>query len=452
MMKTTKLHRSPSRQKGAATLLVSIVLLIGVTLITIFAARVGVMDQRIAGNEYRHKEAFAAANAALDQGAAYLAENNDLYGTTHPSWVACTGGLAGQFPCLVGSDTYEFAYDDNLITPNTIDPLSTTVGLANVASDSYLVFTTSASIGNQITVLGTGESADGTGESIAQLSYAKHIAAGLDKLPPVLAPIVNLSGSFLIVADPQLNLKDGADCALGRSAFEDPKSATDISIWTTTSDGAATGSWSTCLSGDFQNAAGEACVDVYDDTNTHTEWANCTCADELSEAGGTGDDNIKYDIRIPGRNSSTPFPPSPLEHIFGTSDLNVIEADASVSLADNCPGLGSIDLSVNPFVFVDGDCSVGDIGSQSAPLFMVVAGDLTITAGADVWGIVIGTGTVTFNGTPIVHGSVVSDDPTRLTNGNYTQIFDWCVGSTLIEAVNEPKLVKVKYSWRNFTP
>lgn len=451
-MNPNKFLQYSHKQQGAATLLVSIVLLIGVTLITIFAARVGIMDQRIAGNEYRHKEAFAAANAALDQGAAYLAENNDLYDTSHASWVACTGGLATQFPCLVGSDTYEFAYDGDLTTTTIIDPVETTVTLANVASDSYLVFTTSATIGNQVTVIGTGESADGTGESIAQLSYARHVALGVDKLPPVMAPIANLSGSFLIVADPQLNLKEGANCADGRSAFEDPKSATDISIWTTTSAGANTGSWSTCLSGDYQNAAGEACVDVYDDTNSHTEWKNCTCAENLSEAGGTGDDNIKYDIRIPNRNSTTPFPPSPLEHLFGTSNLSLIETDANISLPDNCPGLASVDLSANPFVFVDGDCSVGDVGSQSAPIFMVVAGDLTITANADVWGIVIGTGVVTFNGSPIVHGSVVSNDPTKLTNGNYTQVFDWCVGSNLIEAINEPKLTKVKYSWRNFTP
>lgn len=447
-MKTTKLHRSLNRQKGAATLLVSIVLLIGVTLVVIFAARVGVMDQRIAANEYRHKEAFAAANAALDQGAAYLAENNDLYEETHASWVDCAGALASQFPCnsIEGSAPDKKAYDDDLTTPNVIDPLSTTVSLANVASDSYLVFTTSVSIGNQITVLGTGESADGTGESIAQLSYAKHNTLAVEKLPPVLVPTANLSGSFMIIADPQLDLIPGESCTDGRSAFQDAASAVDISVWTTTTAG-TTGTWSTCLSGDYTNADGDACVDVYDDTTSHTDWSNCTCDSVLSSK-----DNHDYDIRIEGNNSTTPFPPSPLAHLFGTSDLDEIAIRADKVFTPDCTGLDSHDFAAEPFVFVDGDCSVDSIGTRLNPAFVVVSGDLTVNAGSDIWGIMVGVGVVNFNGTPMVHGSVVSEDPTNLTNGNYTQVFDWCVNDNLFDAVNDGKLTKVKYSWRNFTP
>jgi len=452
-MKQINSQKSIIKQNGAAVLLVSIALLIGVTLITIFASRVGVMDQRIAGNEYRHKEAFSAANAALDQGAAYLEKNNELYDSTHASWVACTGGLATQFPCqVVGAsvtDNYEFAYDGNLATTNIIEPLENTVSLANVASDSYMVFTTSATIGNLITVLGTGESADGTGEAIAQLSYAKTTTIGIDKLPPVLAPIANLSGSFMIVADPQMNLLEGADCSLGRVSFEDPKSATDISVWTTTATG-ANGSWQTCLTGDYQNAAGEECADVYDSDTPHATWTSCTCNDVLSTGGGGGPADLDYDIRIEGTNSTTPFPASPLDYIFGTSDMGTISTLADDSLT--CAEAGTNDYASQPFIFVNEDCSFGSIGTQLIPVFIVVNGDLTITSNSDIWGIMISNGDITFNGNPMVHGSVVSEDPTNLTNGNYTQVFDWCVGSNLIKSINEPKLLKIKYSWRNFNP
>ncbi len=452
-MKQINPQNSVNKQKGAAVLLVSIVLLIGVTLITIFAARVGVMDQRIAGNEYRHKEAFSAANAALDQGAAYLEENNELYESTHASWVACTGGLATKFPCqVVGStvtDTYEFAYDGNLTTTNTIDPVETTVDLPNVASDSYMVFTTSVTIGNMITVLGTGESADGTGEAIAQLSYAKTTTIGIDRLPPVLAPVANLSGSFMIVADPQMNLIEGRECTDGRSAFEDPKNATDISVWTTTATG-ANGNWTTCLTGDYQNSLGEECADVYDDSTPHATWTSCTCNSVLSTGGGGGPADLDYDIRIEGSNSTTPFPASPLAYIFGTSDMGVISILADDSLT--CAEAGANDYASQPFIFVTEDCSFSSIGTQLNPVFVVVNGDLTISNNSDIWGIMISNGNITFNGNPMVHGSVVSEDPTNLTNGNYTQVFDWCVGSNLIKSINEPKLLKVKYSWRNFIP
>ena len=43
------------RQRGAAALITAVILLIGVTLVIIFAARVGILDQKVSGNEVRHK-------------------------------------------------------------------------------------------------------------------------------------------------------------------------------------------------------------------------------------------------------------------------------------------------------------------------------------------------------------------------------------------------------------
>jgi Tfp pilus assembly protein PilX len=468
-MKLLKTPLHYKAQQGAAVLLVSIVLLLGVTLITIFAARVGVIDQRIAANEYRHVESQTAANAALDQAAAFLEENTDLYdANASDGWVDCTdAGFINDFPCkIIGTtitDTYTNAYDGNYpLTPTTIDPISQTVDLANVESNSYFAYKT----GGILTAIGTGKSADGSGEAIAQISYGKSSVLAVEKLPPVLAPVVNLSGSFMIIADPQASLKDGADCTLGEQSFDFPVSRNDISVWTTTSDGANTGSWSTCLRENFVNASDEQCVDVYDDTDSHTTWKSCTCNSELSFSGGTDDEHINYDIRIPGRNSTSPFPSSqaavgfqhsattPFEYIFGTTSLTAIKAKADhvYEAGEGCAGIGSLNLAGEPFVYVTDDCSVGNVGTQDNPIFLVVEGDLTITANTDIWGIVLGAGEVTFNGSPIVHGSVVSNDPTKLTNGNYTQIFDWCVNNNLIDSLTTPTLSKVKYSWRNFKP
>ena len=84
MQKNSRQHPL-TKQKGAAVLLVSIVLLIGVTLVVIFAARVGVIDQRISANEYRHKEAQAAAHAALNQAGAFAEQNAVIYGSSSAS-------------------------------------------------------------------------------------------------------------------------------------------------------------------------------------------------------------------------------------------------------------------------------------------------------------------------------------------------------------------------------
>ena len=68
----------PGRQRGAATLLVAMVLLIGVTLVVMVTARTSFMDQRISANEIRAKAAFEAAQAGMDRGIASLATNTAL--------------------------------------------------------------------------------------------------------------------------------------------------------------------------------------------------------------------------------------------------------------------------------------------------------------------------------------------------------------------------------------
>lgn len=53
-------------QQGVATIVVTVVLLVVMTLMVLFASRVGVFDVRMAANEARYKEAFAMAEAGLD--------------------------------------------------------------------------------------------------------------------------------------------------------------------------------------------------------------------------------------------------------------------------------------------------------------------------------------------------------------------------------------------------
>jgi hypothetical protein len=60
------------KQGGAATLITALILLVAMTIITIFAARSAVMEQKIYANEFRAKQAFEAAEAGLEYGISYL--------------------------------------------------------------------------------------------------------------------------------------------------------------------------------------------------------------------------------------------------------------------------------------------------------------------------------------------------------------------------------------------
>ena len=67
-----------ARQRGAATLIVAIVLLLALTLATFSTARIGVSEQRSVANEIRAKQAFWVAQAGVEQGIAFLNANKGI--------------------------------------------------------------------------------------------------------------------------------------------------------------------------------------------------------------------------------------------------------------------------------------------------------------------------------------------------------------------------------------
>jgi len=433
--------KQPPNQSGAATLLVSIILLIGVTLITIFAARIGVMDQRIAGNEYRHKEAQAAADASLDQAASFIANNTSLYngtvGGTYP-WVECTGTIAAKFPCTNGGTTYDLAYDGDLTTTTTIESLQeggTGIALSSgIESNTYLTYTSSASLGNILNAIGTGKSLDGTGDAYAQISYTQISLFTPGKVPPVMTPAINLSGSFTIVPDP-----NGGGPGI------------PISAWVT-SVNTGTGSWQTCQLWGFRdgaNGSGDLCSDR-DDTVT---WKDCNCnPDEhmSSKANGQGADIVEV--------SSAEYPNSAFQYLF--PNLTVYEdilAQPDVVELTNCSGLDTLaeGYTKSTIVAVSGSCSVPSntiTGSREAPLILVVRDDLSINSNSDFYGIAFAFGDVSVNGTATVHGSLVSEQATNITNGGYTQVYDEFVHLSLTEDLVTVGLAKMKFSWMDIKP
>lgn len=435
-MKLINIQPSLNNQKGVATLLVSIILLIGVTLITIFAARVGVMDQRISANEYRHKEAKAAADAALEQAAAFITNNTDLYdgtvGGTYP-WVACTtGGYAGLFPCTNG--TYDLAYDNDLTTPTTIEPLQlgstpTAVDLSSgVVSNTYLTYTSS---GNIMTAIGTGKSLDGTGNAYAQISYTQITLLTSEEVPPIMTPIIKLGGTFTIVADPNGGGK-----------------GVPVSAWVATFDtSGGVGSWQTCQLDAFLDNSGAICSETLTDSDS---WKFCDCdGARLSESGNVNNDIVQAD---PGD-----FPPSVLSYLFPSFD----SFTDIVSIADekltNCTGLEALasGWTTSKIVTVDGDCTMPSnsiIGSRAGPLILVVSGHLKINANSDFYGIALGLSDVTLNGGVKVHGSLLAEDSTKLTTGGYTQVYDEFVLGSIVEDLSNLGLAKQKYSWTDIQP
>ena len=71
------LKANASYQKGAASLVMSMVILALITFVTIYTSRSILNEQKIANNDYRAKQAFGAAEAGIAEAISYLSEDPD---------------------------------------------------------------------------------------------------------------------------------------------------------------------------------------------------------------------------------------------------------------------------------------------------------------------------------------------------------------------------------------
>ncbi len=141
-----------THQKGIATLMLTIVILMIVTLTTLYTARVVVTDDKTFGNVYRNSQALNAAHAGFDYALGFL--NSSMLNqeavltantvTTTPSGVVSASGLNG---CSVASNTA------TLTSPGA---------LANGATFVMTYRCITINDVNTITIRSIGTSADGS--------------------------------------------------------------------------------------------------------------------------------------------------------------------------------------------------------------------------------------------------------------------------------------------------
>jgi Tfp pilus assembly protein PilX len=190
-------------QQGFATLTVALMISFLATFMTIYAAKVGVMEQRISANESRAEEAFAAAEAGIEEGIAYLRGNRkqiDSWG-----WTPCSGHT--DLPCSDGAnhvygDTWSFIQNVNQNGPDY------TVKL-NKDNGSYILhFLRSIDAPAVLLVLAEGKSADGSGQALLRQGVYFYLYSNGMRTPgaPLIAGgDVDLSGSFSASGNPDAN-------------------------------------------------------------------------------------------------------------------------------------------------------------------------------------------------------------------------------------------------------
>lgn len=244
--------RLPTRQNGAITLPISLILLILLTLITVYAARVGVLETRTSSNKQRAEQAFSATEAAVEQTASFISYNFERVLSTDTNgwmnagsavkWSACPEN-DDELPCSSADDRTSWLVIKNVpsltLTSCTDKDSDNTGAVDNIPdglcdSDATLI---SKSVGDAlyvhlmtrcrdanndktcddatarpadypfITVVANGESADQTGKSMVMQTiffYDNGSGTAGAPAPLVAAGSVTGGGNFNIVVNPDV--------------------------------------------------------------------------------------------------------------------------------------------------------------------------------------------------------------------------------------------------------
>lgn len=151
--KSGRCFNSPRHQRGIATLVVALVLLIGLTLMVFSLGRVGLVEQTITGNEQRALKVNDAAEAGLEHGMTWLARNFVDAGADF----LADGTTAAVWPKTL-TDTVTpgtgESYSVNVtITPAGTDTVTTPSG--TVVASPYLLVSSTAVDANDASVVAT---------------------------------------------------------------------------------------------------------------------------------------------------------------------------------------------------------------------------------------------------------------------------------------------------------
>ena len=446
-------------QRGVSTLVVAIVLLIAATFITFFAAKVGMQEQRMAGNDARQKEAFATAEALMDRGKTFLEANAADFGAW--PWTVCGDA---DMPCGDGStavfdNTWSWVSVRALTTVDgTGDSGAATLGTLN--GEAYFMTATCASA-EPVVLVGEGRSDDDTGYAVVRQAQKRVFTVQPGPIPPLTAPAVGLSGSFHLVGNPnhamtkdELLQINTANCGNFNSG-----SGQLLSIWTEQSFNTlvnGTGSWNICQAQFFKTNS-DAPLSSYSDCFLGTTTSGCGCQSgedpTLSVCGSQAFSDTPTNLTACGIADNDPnFPDDLFAWLFGAAP-----ADVKATADQVLPNCSTLTTASTGLIWVTGNCDPpGDVGSRFDPVVLVVDGELTFGANSQVWGLAVANESpkVKLNGGFTIHGAMVVVDevnpPTTFqANGTYNAIYDPCVFAAIFNNDTFVEYAPVEGSWND---
>jgi len=370
------------RQKGAATLLVAVMLVIGATIIAVMASKTVLMETKNTANNYRTSQAMSAASGAMERGVAYFMANGfDADGNGVVDYG--TGDNVAN-PVIFTCDAAATAAIANAVTPFSFDNVD---GNQTTFSQFYFDNTVASVDMKRGTIVAQGWSDDCT--AIRTIEQKVGVVG-------VFKPGASPEQAWVSKAGVGVN---GTGTIINRY--------TNTNVWAGGSYGGPSAAYDTYIRPSNTETAD------YTDTELDSDNSALNTQKVSDRNSGIGIDVITDDAFLASKTASQ------LDANLNSTannqffDMYFSETKQGIKgMARNAGQLitgGSIPAGTTGLVWYEGDLSLDSLGSIDTPLTLIVNGDLTINGTVDFFGIIYTTGDITGTGTPVIHGSLIAE-------------------------------------------
>jgi hypothetical protein len=498
MQRLEKLINNRNRQTGGLTVFTAIMVLIVLTLMIFYAARVGLFEQRISANEVRQKVAFHAAEAAVDQGVEYLLANKELLlsdavaafpdgidGTTRDGWAVskwtqCADNVDDPtHPCggnpKMSAESY--FYNDSgygvfdVVVPGGVDGVTArlTANICKVSLDSPsdclgMGVDTGKGTYMVITLLGYGfsdcDDVDNLSTCQGKASVAKPLGnfstlGGAPTVPLVTRSVFPPSGTAIVVPNPN---GGGVGVPISvwvnnNSGFEDyqrdgegnPTRETPLVCDQDADAILSTGTWNTCELQEWYEREsvpeGVAC-----------DQPTCSCTNEESLSyKRTGTDTIiGLDVV-----KDSKFPCDLFHTFFRVEDTEYEQVKSTIpqQLSD----CSTLDENSSGIYWISGGtCNLNGstLGSPERPIALIsAASDTSITGNVTIFGLLYifdgedALANFSGAGTASIYGSLIVDAAMDKFTGTVNVVY---AGGVLLKVADLGGLGTINGGWRDF--
>ena len=366
------------QQRGAATLIISLVMLILITFVTFYTSKSIITEQQLANNDYRARMAFEAAEAGLAAATLNLADDPDLDGDGILDGSTSTEYL---FDNNDDGDRQDAGTDNNLVTVNTAFAEVTTEDLSSGA------FTT-------IRISSIGFSDDRTAQRTIE-----RVVVSLDPLPNSPQNPLTTKGSVVISGSATVHNQEGHSTIW---------SGDDVDL-------GSNNSTSTNVP-DVADAAYPGCMD---------DAGTCSTL-QSSNKTLVGLDVVENDSNLSNLTSDQFF-----ENFFGSAPASYKDKHVTLETTHTAADT-DLDGTNSEVIWVDGSGGSTElqgtaIGTAADPVILIIDGDLELSGNPTIYGVVFVMGNLTASGNSTVTGALVVNGATSNSSGSLDVYFNSAV-------------------------